>query len=244
MKYEDNKKQKKRMGLNDIKLSPSVVTALYKSVLVQDSASADHTLRKETIEERISVQVPEPPLPTKNKSKKEETVTSVKKEDQIIEITSINMEVAEEDPSELPPGKKPKIISTRKTILKSLGGNLKNILIVVKNDNVTYLPDEDLEFLTNILKACKLSLEDVAIVNTSNNPGEGYKDYLKNWSSKVVLLFGVDPVSFDLPVNFPEFQVQSLTNTKFLYSPSLSDCRTDQLLKSKLWVSLQRIFGL
>jgi len=139
---------------------------------------------------------------------------------------------------------KSKKIKTKETILKSLGGNQKNILVVVKNANITYLPDEDLEFLTNILKACKLNLEDVAIVNTNNNPGEGYREYLKNWSSKIVLLFGVDPVSFDLPVNFPEFQVQSLTNTKFLYSPSLNECRTDKLLKSKLWVSLQRIFGL
>jgi hypothetical protein len=232
------------MGLNDIKLSPSVVTALYKSVLVQDSSATDQTVRIETIEERITEQVPEPPPPPGRKPKKTETDATAKKEDPIIGKISITIEEEEEDPSELSPGNKPGKIKTKETILKSLGGNQKNILIVVKNDNITYLPDEDLEFLTNILKACKLSLEDVAIVNTNNNPDEGYKEYLKNWSSKIVLLFGVSPVSFDLPVSFPEFQVQSLTNTKFLYSPALSECRTDKLLKSKLWVSLQRIFGL
>jgi len=227
------------MGLNDIKLSPSVVTALYKSVLVQDSTVSV----KEMIEERISQEPPDP-TPSGKKTKKDEVVSAIKNDDRLIEKISIMIEEEEEDPSGLPPGKKSKKIKTKETILKSLGGNQKNILVVVKNANITYLPDEDLEFLTNILKACKLNLEDVAIVNTNNNPGEGYREYLKNWSSKIVLLFGVDPVSFDLPVNFPEFQVQSLTNTKFLYSPSLNECRTDKLLKSKLWVSLQRIFGL
>ena len=227
------------MGLNDIKLSPSVVTALYKSVLVQDSTVSV----KEMIEERISQEPPDL-TPSGKKTKKDEVVSAIKNDDRLIEKISIMIEEEEEDPSGLPPGKKSKKIKTKETILKSLGGNQKNILVVVKNANITYLPDEDLEFLTNILKACKLNLEDVAIVNTNNNPGEGYKEYLKNWSSKIVLLFGVDPVSFDLPVNFPEFQVQSLTNTKFLYSPSLNECRTDKLLKSKLWVSLQRIFGL
>jgi hypothetical protein len=201
------------MSLNDIKLSPSVVSALYKSVLVQDP-TMDKPIMIEAIKITVSEDAPEPPPPAGKKNKK---------------IAPSTKEITEE-PNE--------------TIFQSLGGNQQNILIVVKYNNVKYLPDEDLEFLTSILKACKLSLEDVAIVNTNNNPGEGYKEYLKNWSSKIVLLFGVGPVSFDLPVNFPEFQVQSLTNTKFLYSPSLNECRTDKLLKSKLWVSLQRIFGL
>jgi len=231
------------MGLNDIKLSPSVVTALYKSVLVQDTATTNETERIERVEKIVSKPAPEPTPPGK-KAKKDGTVTAEKKEDQIVEVSHITITTEEEDPLDLPAGKKPRVLATNETVLKSLGGNQKNILIVVKNEKVTYLADEDLEFLTNILKACKLSLDDVAIVNTHINPIQGYKEYLKTWNSKIVLLFGVNPVSFDLPVNFPEFQVQSLTNTQFLYSPSLSECRTDKLLKSKLWVSLQRIFGL
>src|SRR4029079_6954802 len=107
---------------------PSVVTALYKSVLVQDPVTDQAT-----------------PTPPGKKSKKDETVTAAKKEDPIIEISHIMIETEEEDPLELPPGKKPKILATRETILKSLGGNQKNILIVVKDTNVTYLSDEDLE---------------------------------------------------------------------------------------------------
>jgi hypothetical protein len=195
------------MGLNDIKLSPTLTVALYGNLLVEDTAGKLSAGREIFTEEYIlmeEAEAPEPPPPGKKKIAKEPTTGN----------------------------------------LKSLGGNQKNILIVVKNDTVVHLPDEELEFLTNILKACQLSLDAVAIVNTNNAPDEGYKEYAKKFSSKIVLLFGIEPVSFDLPVNFPEFQVQSLNNTTFLYSPSLLECRTDKLLKSKLWVCLQRIFGL
>src|SRR5689334_2117502 len=113
------------MGLNDIKLSPSVVTALYKSVLVQDPATGQ-MLRIETIEERVSEEDPGPPPPPGKKAKKDEAVTAAKNEDQIIEISHITITTEEEDPIDLPPGKKPKVLSTQKTVVKSLGGNQKN----------------------------------------------------------------------------------------------------------------------
>jgi hypothetical protein len=127
------------------------------------------------------------------------------------------------------------------TAWKYLGENKKNILIVVNHIDTTHLPDEDLAFLTTILSACKLSLADVAIVNKNNYSNQTYKEYTGHFKSKIVLLFGTDPVSFGLPLDFPHFQVQSFSKCTFLYSPSLNEY--DQLVKSKLWVCLQRIFG-
>jgi hypothetical protein len=179
------------------------------------------------------------------KSLVEETpmITRVLSDDGKIVTETITYIAREEDPGPIsPPIKKSKTKETGN--LKSLGGNQKNILIVVNYDNVVHIPDEELEFLTNILKACHFSLDDVTIVNTNNFPGEGFRDYVKKFGSRIILLFGVDPVSFDLPVSFPEFQVQSFNSNTFLYSPTLQECRTDKLLKSKLWVCLQRIFGL
>jgi hypothetical protein len=127
---------------------------------------------------------------------------------------------------------------------KHLGNNHKNILIVVNHSDVTHLPDEELGFLTSILSACKLDLGDVAIVNMNNYSEHNYKDFLDHFKSKTVLLFGYGPISFGLPVDFPHFQVQALNNCTFLSSPPLSERNTDSLFKSKLWVSLKRIFGL
>jgi hypothetical protein len=127
---------------------------------------------------------------------------------------------------------------------KFLGSNQQKILIVVNYGDAVHLPDEELSFLTNMLAACKLSLGDVAIVNRNNYKDVFYKDILTHFQSKIVFLFGVEPAKFGLPVSFPYFQVQSVANTTFLYTPALEERHTDALLKSKLWVSLRSMFGI
>ena len=51
-----------------------------------------------------------------------------------------------------------------------LGDNNKHIIILVNDVDAVYLRDEWLQFLTNILGACKLNIGDVAIINHANNP--------------------------------------------------------------------------
>src|SRR5687767_12560272 len=46
-----------------------------------------------------------------------------------------------------------------------LGGNNKNILLLVNNTEVSFLTDNQLDFLLEILSACKLNLAHVAIIN-------------------------------------------------------------------------------
>jgi hypothetical protein len=127
---------------------------------------------------------------------------------------------------------------------KYLGENKKNILIVVDYSDAVYLPDEELNFLTNMLVACKLSLADVAIVNRNSFNESNYIELVSGFKSRIVFLFGVDPVSFGLPVSFPFFQIQPFANATFLFTPSLEECNKDTLLKSKLWVCLRRIFAI
>ncbi len=127
---------------------------------------------------------------------------------------------------------------------KSLGNNLKNILIISNNENVVYLPDDQLSFLTGILTACKMSLADVAIINFNNYPGIVYKDLISHLNSKHVLLYGVAPAVFGLPIDFPHFQPQKFAGTTYLYSPSLNELEKDKLLKSKLWICLKQMFNI
>lgn len=127
---------------------------------------------------------------------------------------------------------------------KYLGNNRKNILVVVKYTDSLYLPDEELNFLTRMLTACKLDLGDVAIVNVQQHKGAVAKDFLGFFKSKTVFLFGIDPVAFGLPVSFPHYQVQTVAHITYLYVPALEERHKDELLKSKLWVSLKRIFGI
>jgi len=127
---------------------------------------------------------------------------------------------------------------------KYLGENKKNILIIVDFADATFLPDQALSFLTNMLTACKLTLADVVILNITKYKEKNYKELISTFKSRIVFLFGVEPVSFGLPVTFPHFQIQPFNNATFLFTPSLKECENDALLKSKLWVCLRRIFAI
>ena len=130
------------------------------------------------------------------------------------------------------------------SVWKSVGGNQRNVLVIVNYTDAVHLPDSDLTFLTGILGACKLSLADVAIVNRNNHPEAMYKELSTFFKSKIVLLFAVEPAAFGLPMSFPHFQVQPFANNSFLFSPALKELENDKLLKSKLWVCLKRLFNL
>ncbi|HEX7844687.1 MAG TPA: hypothetical protein VF476_02740 [Chitinophagaceae bacterium] len=139
--------------------------------------------------------------------------------------------------------KEPVVVPGSKKGLKWLGDNEKNILIVVNSSESVYLPDNELQFLTNMLTACKLSLADVAIVNI-NQQTVSYKELLQELKSRIALLFDIEPAGFGLPMSFPHFQIQPFAGCSFLYSPSLNELENDKVMKSKLWVSLRRLFNI
>jgi hypothetical protein len=125
-----------------------------------------------------------------------------------------------------------------------MGKNQKQILVMVNFADSLHLPEKDLKFLTGILSACKLRIDDVAIINRNNKPEADYKELSTSFKTKVILLFDVSPGDFGLPMNFPHFQLQAFANNTFLFSPSLSELEEDKVLKSKLWVSLRRLFNI
>ncbi len=69
--------------------------------------------------------------------------------------------------------------------ITALGNNQKNILIVVDYNDAVHLPDAELNFLTGILGACKLSVGDVAIVNYKKHQSSTYKDITDHFKSKM-----------------------------------------------------------
>jgi hypothetical protein len=125
--------------------------------------------------------------------------------------------------------------------VKYLGNNKKNIIVVVSHQSVPYLTDEELSFLTTVLAACKLSIADIGIINQFHVDKTVLQDTL-NSEAKNVLLFGVEPLSIGLPINFPAFQLQAFNNRTYLHAPQLSIIETDKTLKTRLWTSLKAIF--
>ena len=129
-----------------------------------------------------------------------------------------------------------------KTDVKYLGKNEKCILVLISNDSVPFLPDNELNFLTSILSACKLSLADVAIVNlhSTTNP----ETIIEDVECKNVLLFGVEPLSIVLPIHFPHFQLQQFNKRTYLCAPPLSGIENDKAVKLNLWNNLKKLFGI
>jgi hypothetical protein len=130
------------------------------------------------------------------------------------------------------------------TGLKWLGNNEQRVLIVVNNPETTYLPDKQLTFLTGILTACRLSIADVAIVNMGKQTAFTYKDAASGLQSKNVILFGISPDAFGLPMSFPQYQLQAFTGVTYLAAPALPLLENDKAEKGKLWLSLKKMFGI
>jgi DNA polymerase III psi subunit len=128
--------------------------------------------------------------------------------------------------------------------LKFLGGNEKNILVVVKSEGAGIVPEAELAFLKSILTACKLQLDDVAILNWNMISGMGYKQLLQELESRFILLFDLTPAQFGLPMDFPPFQVQAFDTRQYLYAPALEKIKDHKGLKGELWAALKKLFML
>lgn len=128
--------------------------------------------------------------------------------------------------------------------IRSLGRHLKSILIVVNNPQSPFLKDEELIYLTKILTACKLTLEDVALVNLASITSLSYEDLQKQYPSEKVICFGVTPEILQLPLDFPSYQMQRFGNSTYLHAPSLEDLEPQEKERRKLWASLQKLFNI
>ena len=133
--------------------------------------------------------------------------------------------------------------STRSPAWNYLGDYKKSILIIVRYDNSPHLPDQQLDFLSAVLTACKLSVGDVAVINIANAPSATYKALQERFKSRFTVLFGLTPQQLEMPLSFPEFQVQAFNNCTYLHAPALEALEADKVLKSKLWVCLRKMFG-
>lgn len=209
------------MSLNNIQLPSALVADLYAKSLIQDKDAKIV----------YPVQADEPVITNNTKEIEMPPVEPVAAPVTVKPETPVTAPVKAPEPVAAPQW-------------KSLGQNAQHILILVNNPGITFLPDEELAFLTQMLQACKLSLADVALLNLPQYTQTGYQEILQHFNSKTVFLFGVSPGDWELPINFPTFQVQQFDSRKFLHSPGLSDMMGDKLLKTKLWASLKAILGL
>lgn len=127
--------------------------------------------------------------------------------------------------------------------ITSLGENQKHILFLTSDVNHKFLPDNEMELLTNLVSACKLSMADISLVNFHSNQ-LNYQQFNEYFQPKKMLLFGVDTSDLELPFTIPFFQIQNFNSQEYLTAPALKDLLENKNLKKDLWKSLQKLFQL
>ncbi len=123
-----------------------------------------------------------------------------------------------------------------------LGNNRSRIAIIVNDTTNLYLPDEQLNFLLGILSACKLSMEDVAIININKNKAVTYKEVEVELKAEKIILFGVTAAQIGLPLEFPFYQIQQYNKQTYVMADMLQRIEKDKAEKTKLWNCLKQIF--
>jgi hypothetical protein len=114
--------------------------------------------------------------------------------------------------------------------IRFLGNNMQKVTVLVDNPGHTFLPEDQLAFLTKMLGACKLNIGDVAIVNMANGA---------SLSEVISFLKPSRLISFGVPV--------SNTGAREINAPLLNELVVEsdhsKALKIKLWASLKQMFG-
>jgi hypothetical protein len=127
-------------------------------------------------------------------------------------------------------------------LISFLGNNQKRISILVSDINSIYLSDETLNFLLGVLAACKLTMDDVALINEAKNNSLSYDTIKKQLNAEIILLFGIMPQQIQLPLQFPQYQIQKYNSQFYLAAPELLILQQQKAEKTKLWNCLKQLF--
>lgn len=128
----------------------------------------------------------------------------------------------------------------KELIIKSRGGFKKNILILVDDPFPEVLNITDTEFLLKILKAIRLSEDDVAIVNVHHLNNDFLPLLKEHFNYRVLMMFGIEAPS--ITKNITKYKIIESSGEKVLYADSLTDIDKDKQKKLKLWENLQLLF--
>jgi hypothetical protein len=130
--------------------------------------------------------------------------------------------------------------------IQFLGKNQQNVCLLVNYEKEVYLPDDQLNFLTTILQACKLNLADVAIVNYQLQK-ISFQDLKTQLGCTCLLVFGIDTTAIGLK-KMPAFTAEKIMDCTVVLSPEIEQLNNNsaegKLLKSKLWLCLKQLFAM
>lgn len=108
----------------------------------------------------------------------------------LVDLDTFTLKAPASELEEQPAKTKDIIFETEK--IKFLGENEKGVIIIVNQLEAVFLMEDELTFLTNILKACQLNLTDIAIINNAKQTID-YGAIKEQMNAHTILLFDIEP---------------------------------------------------
>jgi hypothetical protein len=121
------------------------------------------------------------------------------------------------------------------------GKNQKRLLWLVSDKEHSYLSDDAFRFLIQVLEACKLNLDDIALVNL-HNCTESFEELVAALKPLSILASNVSP-SF-LSSKQELYTILSKDGYQLFTTAKLELVKDDKVQKSKLWLGLKQILGI
>jgi hypothetical protein len=120
--------------------------------------------------------------------------------------------------------------------LKYQGQHTKGVLIIVQG-----IESEEQAFLTKVLGAVKLSLDDCAFLQLSENNSPQHHQLIADFPCEVVINFGGEGLPFSQTIN--QYKITFIADKKVLKVDKLSAIMAEVPKKKMLWECLQQLFS-
>lgn len=128
-----------------------------------------------------------------------------------------------------------------------LGNYEKKFVVLVNDESNVYVSDENLQFLTGVLNACKMNLAQIALINLHNHP-INFQQLKQDLQPEFIVAFGINALQMELPFSMPDYQVQQYSNCSVLTAPALRELNQTTAAakaeKAKLWNCLKKMLNL
>jgi len=124
--------------------------------------------------------------------------------------------------------------------LKHKGNNEKKVLVLVSH-SIHDLDSKDNILLFNILKAIKLTLNDIVLIEYTSTSIQ----YLwRVFDIEKCISIGLNAKQIGFQSNFVQYSIFNIRNIAFMMSESAEVLNNHKKHKEKLWISLKKMFSI
>jgi len=140
-----------------------------------------------------------------------------------------------------------KPVAAKISVYPFLGENNRSICFLANSPEEDFLPAEQLVFLQKMLTACKLSFNDIALLNIAQISFD-LAELRVQLHPEIIFLWGISPASVALKSGLPDFRISVLDGISIIpvLSPDLMSGNSTEgtELKQRLWICLKKLFTL